>query len=83
MMDPINSPETAVKAIVCINLAFLLPVLTTKIRPYSIMRANLSRQSEVVHASSSTKSACIRHNVSANAPSLPRTTCLEGPLDLV
>ena len=84
MMDAIRSPETAVTAITWINRAFFIPVLITKIRPYKLIRANLRRQSDVVHASSSKKSACSGHSkMSANVPNVVGITCLESPLDLV
>ena len=57
MIEPIKSPATAAKAVIWINSAFFLPVLDTNIRPYRMISANLRRQSDVVQASSSTKSA--------------------------
>lgn len=79
-----RSPETAVRAIICIDRACFIPVLDINIRPYKMIRANLRRQSEIVHASSSTKSAFIEHRTtSANILSVVRTGHLKGPFDLV
>ena len=73
-MDPIKSPETAAKAITWISRACFIPVLAMNIRPYKMIRANLRRQSEVVHASSSTNRAYRKSDVSASITDIDRIT---------
>ena len=81
-MDPIKSPETAAKAITWTSRACFIPVLAMNIRPYKMMRANLRRQSEVVHASSSTNRAYNKCDMSASVTDVHRITCLQSPLNL-
>ena len=64
-MDPIKSPETAAKAMTWISRACFIPVLATNTRPYKMIRANLRRHREVVQASSSTKRAYNKCDMSA------------------